>query len=154
VTPKLQAARAECERHAAVLRAALEALQEVPPNGEDEATSERLRLLDQLAYRFGKLQDTLGERVLPGVLDLLEEPLPPSTPFAQKLQRLERLGVIPGSEQWRRLREVRNAIAYEYPEAPAVQAALVRRFLAAVTELLNVWRSVEVFFGRGEDTPA
>jgi hypothetical protein len=154
VTPKLQAARAECERHAAVLRAALEALQEVPLSGEDEATSERLRLLDQLAYRFGKLQDTLGERVLPGMLDLLEEPLPPSTPFAQKLQRLERLGVIPGAEQWRRLREVRNAIAHEYPEAPAVQAALVRRFLTAVTELLNVWRSAEVFFGRGEDTPA
>jgi len=154
VTPKLQAARVECERHANVLLAALEALQEAPPGGEDEAASERLRLLDQLAYRFGKLQDTLGERVLPAVLDLLEEPLPPSTPFAQKLQRLERLGVIPGAEQWRRLREVRNAIAHEYPEAPAVQAALVRRFVAAVTELLNVWISVEVYLGAGEDAPA
>ncbi|MEB3329563.1 MAG: hypothetical protein VKQ33_10060 [Candidatus Sericytochromatia bacterium] len=154
MTPKLQAARAECERHAAVLLAALEALQEAPPGEEDEAASERLRVLDQLAYRFGKLQDTLGERVLPGVLDLLEEPLPPSTPFAQKLQRLERLGVIPGAEQWRRLREVRHAIAHEYPETPAVQAALVRRFVAAVTELLNVWISVEVYLGEGEEAPA
>jgi hypothetical protein len=41
------------------------------------------RLLDQLAYRFGKLRDTLGERVLPMLLELAEEPLAESATFAE-----------------------------------------------------------------------
>ena len=103
---------------------------------------DRLRLLDQMAYRFAKLQGALGERVLPLMLDLAEEPLEPDTPFAQKLQRLERIGMIPSAEQWRELRIARNAIAHEYPDAPELRAAALNQFLRSVGELLGFWRHV------------
>ncbi|MEB3196211.1 MAG: hypothetical protein VKP62_03315 [Candidatus Sericytochromatia bacterium] len=48
MTPKLQAARAECERHAQVLTAALEALSALPEPDEDEHAGERLRRVGRI----------------------------------------------------------------------------------------------------------
>lgn len=39
----------------------------------DEYEIEKIRYLDQLAYRFGKLQDTMGEKVLPLILEIAQE---------------------------------------------------------------------------------
>ena len=61
--------------------------------------------------------------MFPGVLALTLDPLPPEAPFAEKLQRLQRLGVLGSAETWRLLREVRSALAHDYPENPAMQAA-------------------------------
>jgi hypothetical protein len=80
--------------------------------------------------------------VLPGILDLAEEPLPDSTPFAQQLQRLERLNVIPSVTQWRTLRELRNQSAHEYLDAPALKAAALNRFLDDIDDLLQLWQQV------------
>ncbi|MGF1616081.1 MAG: hypothetical protein ACFCVA_19810 [Gammaproteobacteria bacterium] len=73
--PEVQAALHECQHHAAVLHQARIEIgnKRFAPESVDDISSETLRLLDQLAYRFGKLQDTLGLRVLPGILDLSEE---------------------------------------------------------------------------------
>ena len=108
--------------------------------------SELRRSLDQAAYRFVKLQDSLGEKVLPGVLSLTLDPLPPEVPFAEKLQRLERLGVLDSVETWRLLREVRNALAQDYPENPALQAAAVSRLRRGMADLLSLWAGVERYF--------
>ena len=141
---KFDAALAECRVHAAVLvddRSRLPAAfvaADMPV-----LSSEDRRSLDQAAYRFMKLQDSLGEKVLPGILALTLEPLPPEATFAEKLQRLERLGVLPSVQSWRLLREVRNSLAHEYPENPALQAAMLTRFMTGVSELLAVWAAVD-----------
>ncbi len=138
---KLAAARKECALHAAILREDLVEHGTVRYDAKriDELSRSQLRLLDQMAYRFGKLQSTLGERVMPLLLEMAEEPLAPETTFAQKLQRLERLGLIPSAEDWRMLRQTRNAIAHEYPEAPAIRAALLNHFVGSVAQLLGFW---------------
>jgi hypothetical protein len=141
---KFDAAVAECRVHAAVLSEARRALPSAFA-APDVATigSEQRRLLDQSAYRFMKLQDSLGERVLPGILTQVQEPLPPEATFAEKLQRLERLGVLASAGTWRLLREVRNSLAHEYPENPALQAAALTRLVAGVDDLLLLWSGVD-----------
>jgi hypothetical protein len=140
---KFDAAVDECRRHADILGQARQGLPAAFSPAEvgaiDSATR---RLLDQAAYRFMKLQDSLGEKVLPGILRLLLEPLPPEVPFAEKLQRLERLGVVGSVASWRMLREVRNSLAHEYPENPALQAAALTRLIQGVDELLVLWTGV------------
>jgi len=139
---KLEAALRECALHAEVLQEALAALPQAftadDVTGLDSTTR---RLLDQLAYRFLKLQDTLGERVLPGLLAITLDPLPDAAPFAQKLQRLERLGVLPSVQGWKTLREVRNLLAHDYPDQPALQAAAWTRLGSAAHELVAVWQA-------------
>jgi hypothetical protein len=151
---KLRAALAECGMHSQVLADAA-ALLPMRFNSSDIAgiTPELRRVLDQAAYRYMKLQDSLGERVLPGLLDVAQEPLPPEAPFAQKLQRLERLGVIPSADTWRLLREVRNALAHEYPDDPTLQAAALTRFRRAVDELLGLWQVVAASAARSSAAP-
>lgn len=145
-SPKLLAALAECQLHAEVLAEAAHSL----PERFDAAdvagiSAEVRRALDQLAYRFMKLQDALGEKVLPGLLVATLDALPPHATFAEKLQRLERLGALPSADAWRLLREVRNALAHEYPENPALQAAALTRLLGGARELISVWRAVRAF---------
>lgn len=136
----LEAALAQCELHARVLRQDLQTL----PRGFDVAAAAALdegqrMLLDQAAYRYMKLQDALGEKVLPALLALTLDPLPPEAPFAQKLQRLERLGVVSSAAAWKLLREARNSLAHDYPDYPEVQAAVLTGFLAAAAALLDEW---------------
>jgi hypothetical protein len=90
-----------------------------------------------------KLQDSLGEKVLPGVLSLTLDPLPPEAPFAEKLQRLEHLGVLGSVDTWRMVREVRDALAHDYPENAALQAAALSRLLKGVADLLALWAGVD-----------
>lgn len=71
------------------------------------------------------------------------EPLPTEATFAEKLQRLERLGVLSSARSWRLLREVRHSLAHEYPENPALQAAALTRLVAGVGDLLLLGSGVE-----------
>ena len=144
----LTSALEQCALHVRVLERDLAAL----PGRFDPALVESLEdgqrtLLDQAAYRYMKLQDALGEKVLPALLALTLDPLPPEAPFAQKLQRLERLGAIPSAAGWRLLREVRNSLAHDYPDHPDVQAALLNSFVAAAESLLENWRQVKAYVG-------
>ena len=146
----LQAALDQCEQHARILTQDLALL---PPEFDAAAvallTDEGRRVMDQAAYRFMKLQDVLGEKVLPGLLTLTLDPLPPESPFTQKLQRLERLGAIPSAHAWRGLREARNSLAHEDPQHPTLQAALWTAFLAAARELVKIWEVVKGFAASG-----
>ena len=139
---KLHAALAECALHSAVLSEALALLPaSFAPADVQSLGTETRRLLDQLAFRFMKLQDSLGEKVLPGLLAASLDPLPDEAPFVQKLNRLERLGAVPSVERWKSLREVRNALAHEYPDHPALQAAAWTRLLRAAEDLLAAWEA-------------
>jgi len=146
LTAALTSALEQCALHVRVLERDLAAL----PGRFDPALVESLddrqrTLLDQAAYRYMKLQDGLGEKVLPALLALTLDPLPPEAPFAQKLQRLERLGAIPSAAGWRLLREVRNSLVHDYPDHPDVQAALLNSFVAAASSLLKNWQQVKAY---------
>jgi len=90
-----------------------------------------VRILDQLLFRFGKLQDAIGTRFLPAILQLLKE-WRDNEPFLDKLNRAEKLGILPSVDQWQQLRELRNLTAYEYPDQPELVQANLRRLIASV----------------------
>ena len=119
VSQRLRAALDECALHARVLARDLSLLPGVFSAQDVQALSDDIRMvLDQAAYRF------------------------------MKLQRLERLGIVPSAEQWRTLREVRNAPAHEDPENPALRAASLNRFRTGLSDLLRAWEHVNAFAGR------
>jgi len=143
----LQATLRECQLHAGVLREARDELGDAHFDAETvvHISTEQRRLLDQLAYRFSKLQDNMGMRLFSALLDWTEEPLPESATFAEKLQRLERLGALESVERWRELRETRNQLAHEYEDAPALKVTALNRFIADVETLLVMWQKVVAF---------
>jgi len=63
--------------------------------------------------RFGRLQDTIGDKLMPVFLTALGE-----TPAAaiDNLDRAERLGLIASADEWMALRKLRNQMVHEYIE--------------------------------------
>jgi hypothetical protein len=78
-----------------------------------ELLPEQISRTDQLIYRFSQLQDTIGNKLFPLILEGLGE-FTPNMPFIDILNTLEKLSVIESTEQWLGLREVRNLVTHEY----------------------------------------
>lgn len=75
---------------------------------------EDLSFFDQLIFRFSKMQDSMGGKLFPAILENLGEEIN-SLPFIDRLTKLEQLGIITSAEDWMLLRETRNMITHEYP---------------------------------------
>ena len=148
---KLAAALTECGLHVQVLAQAFDEVQALLPFDATAVAAinpAQRRLLDQIAYRFGKLQDSLGEKVLPGLLLAAQEPVAPEATFVEKLQRLERLGAVRSAADWKLLRELRNALAHDYPDAPELQAAWLNRLMSSIPMLLAMAQQAQAFAQR------
>ena len=70
--------------------------------------------IDQLVFRFTKLQDEMGTNSFRYLLVYLQEDIL-DKPFRDILNRLEQLKIIDSSDIWLALRELRNDLAHEYP---------------------------------------
>ncbi len=108
--------------------------QAMQPAASAALSEDEVRTLDQLVFRFGRLQDAMGVRLLPALLQLVQE-WREDEPFIDKLNRAEKLGLLPSAEQWLLLRELRNQTAHEYPSEPERVLANLRRLLASVPVL-------------------
>jgi len=131
----------ECQLHAEVLAEAWTEAQAWTPFQADtvqQFSKAQLRVLDQMAYRFTKLQDSMGQKVLPAILELAQEPIAPDATFVEKLNWLERMGALPSAEDWKKLRIARNAIAHEYPDDHALRASALNHFVHGAKQLLEL----------------
>jgi len=105
----------ESSLHKKRLQSALHKIKFIMPldvNKYNELDDIFISILDQMLFRFTKLQDTLGEKVFPLILELASEPVKKMS-FIDRLNRLEELEIL-DKEKWMSLRANRNEIAHEY----------------------------------------
>jgi hypothetical protein len=84
--------------------------------------------LEAFVSRFGRMQDTIADKLLPRWLLAVAE-----TPgsLIEVLNRAERLGVVESTERWLQARKLRNRLIHEYmvdPTAFAADLHLAREF--------------------------
>jgi hypothetical protein len=79
---------------------------------EDPDLAERV---EAFVGRFGRLQDTMGDKLLQLLLTALGEK--PSAAI-DNLDRAERLGLIKSADEWMTMRNLRNQMVHEYIEDP------------------------------------
>lgn len=91
--------------------------------------------VDAFVSRFGRLQDTLGAKLLPLLLTALGETI---SAMIDNLDRGERLGLIPSAQQWMEVRRLRNQMIHEYVEDPIVLASALEAAHQYVPVLLGV----------------
>lgn len=110
-----------CQIHAKRLNLAISKIESLYP-----FSSERILALNEeiLAYmelftsRLGKLQDTLGDKVFTSLLTILGEETNNKS-YIDKLNKLEKLGILSSTLWWQDLRNLRNFLTHEYPDNPA-----------------------------------
>jgi hypothetical protein len=97
----------------------------------DADLSERV---DAFVARFGRLQDTLGDKLLPALLAQLAEPVGSAI---DNLERAERLGFVASADLWLQARRLRNRMVHEYVRDPAALAAALEAGHAFVPLLMQ-----------------
>jgi len=76
---------------------------------------EHSEMLDAFVARFSRLQDTIGDKLLPAILKLNLESVGSQL---DNLFRAEKLGWIDSADQWIELRGLRNSLVHEYMTSP------------------------------------
>lgn len=115
----IESALKECDSHVQRVTRVLEILSSWFPINRavmEKADEELIGHIDQLVYRFTKMQDSMGRRLLPSVYAFLENSSDP-VPFFDIINRLEKLDVITSAEEWQFFRNLRNNLAHDYPES-------------------------------------
>lgn len=130
---KLKVAIWEADRHLQALDTAQQDWSRLYPSPgsieEIERNPELVRLTDQILFRFAKLQDAVGQRLIPATLAALREPYE-DWPMLDWLDRLEKLDFL-NNQSWLEWREIRNRLAHEYPEDSASRFANVKAAITA-----------------------
>jgi hypothetical protein len=99
--------------------------------GADAALAEQV---DAFVARFARLQDTIGDKLLPALLRWLGER---PAPFIDNLNAAERQGWIDDASDWIRLRRLRNLMVHEYVEDATVLADALSAAHAGVGPLVG-----------------
>ena len=98
--------------------------------------------IDQLVFRFTKLQDELGTNTFRYVLVYLQEDIL-DKPFREILNRLEQLKIIDSSDTWLALRELRNDLAHVYPIMLEETIDKLNHLLVQLPVLENILITIE-----------
>ncbi len=99
-------------------------------------TEDDLPIFELYTSRFGKLQDLMGNSLFPKLLAATGD-LSNDMTFIDKLNRLEKLEIIGSAEQWITMRQLRNHLAHEYPDEPAMTAGYLNQAFELGNTLLT-----------------
>ncbi len=98
--------------------------------------------VDAFAARFGRMQDTLGDKLVPELRRCLLE-----TPGAalDNLNRMEKLGLLASLHDWLEARNLRNRMVHEYIRDPAEFAGALKRAIELVPLLTGTYDALNEF---------
>lgn len=88
---------------------------------QDEDLAERL---DAFVARFGRLQDTMADKLIP---EIMRQSLETPGSVIDNLNRMEKLGLLTSVEEWLEARNLRNRLIHEYMRDPEQFVAALNR---------------------------
>lgn len=94
---------------------------------------------DAFVARFGRLQDTVADKLLPEFLRCLAEPVGPAI---DNLDRAEKLGLLSSADEWLASRKLCNRMVHEYVRDAAELAEALNQGHALVPLLVTLARTI------------
>jgi hypothetical protein len=104
---------------------------------------EAIKTIDTFIYRFSKIQDYMGEKLFPAVLQELGE-YKSAMPFKDVLNKLERLEIISSAMSWMEYREIRNTLTHEYPDNEKEIIEGIRLGLEAFQHINEIYNNIKL----------
>lgn len=141
---RLKKSLERCQLHLDRMHFAMQHLNELFPLKKEtylDLPEMSILLIDQLIFRFTKLQDELGVNSFRFLLISLQEDIE-GLPFKDILNKLERLRIIETTDEWMELRELRNNLAHEYPTLVEETIEKLNYFFGAISVLEKIVISV------------
>ncbi len=88
------------------------------------ATDIGIDRLESFGAKFGRMQDTVIDKLVPALLTAAGEP---TAAAIDNLGRLERLGLVNSVDEWLQMRRLRNRLVQEYIDRPDDLAPALER---------------------------
>ncbi len=107
----------------------------------EHLSDNQLLNIEMLTSRFAKLQDYLGTKVFDIFFEIEQENVDGFT-MIDKLNKLEKLGIIHDAHQWRDMRNARNIVEHEYPDNPLLIATNLNKIHDMIPELIEIKRRI------------
>ena len=105
---------------------------------------EEMSFFDQFIFRFTKLQDSIGNKLIRYILESMAE----NTRELSQIDifsKAEQLNIIPSAEDWLSLRAVRNKLTHEYPSDHKEIIEGLNSLNDNINMILIVWQHIEEF---------
>ena len=135
----MEQVRKEPDTHFERIDALLPELQSyMPLSEEDFSDKEKIKTIDAFIYRFTKVQDRMGEKFFPLVLESLYE-YKNNMALIDVLNRLEQLELLESSDRWIEYRNLRNALTHEYPDNEDEIIRAIELAIRAYDDMKNVY---------------
>ncbi len=96
--------------------------------------------LESFSAKFSRLQDTLGDKLLPLFLKLAAEP---TGTAIENLNRAEKLGLIMDTGQWLGARQLRNFLVHEYIDHLMILLESLEQARIMSTVLINTANAIK-----------
>lgn len=97
-------------------------------------TEDNIAYIDHFVERFSKLQDAMGAKLFPQILELTKEQGQISA-FIDKINKLEKIGAISSASKWLELRGLRNSFAHDYPSDVTLNVQTLNQALVESVDL-------------------
>ena len=137
-----------CDKHILRIDEAMKELSAVLPLSNESyasLTSEQIRSLDQFIFRFSKLQDAMGAKIFRFLLEYLDEDVT-ALPMRDILNRLERYHILPDTNEWIYIRELRNEIAHDYPLMENDVVRILNELFSKVNVLYGIYDKLKACY--------
>ncbi len=102
---------------------------------------EKIKTIDSFIYRFSKVQDRMGEKFFPLVLAELYE-YKSTMALIDVLHRLEKLELLPSTDQWIEYRKLRNILTHEYPDNKDEIIEAINASIEAYLDMKKVYHTM------------
>jgi len=132
--------------HQKRIQMAVDGLQYYLPFTADKITTlaeREILLTELLVARFGKLQDLLGNKIINTFL-MLQEEYSDNLTMLDKINKLERLGIVENAQDWKQMRSIRNHVAHEYPDNPELTAGYLNEIVRLTPKLLTILENLKI----------
>ncbi|NOX75177.1 MAG: hypothetical protein GXP17_00850 [Gammaproteobacteria bacterium] len=110
-----------------------------------QASPQGIDRLESFGAKFGRMQDTIVDKLLPQLLRTAGEK--PGTAI-DNLNRVEKLGLIENTDRWIAMRGLRNLLVHEYIQAPEDMRAALQQAQAFTIELHLAFETIKDYAQR------
>ena len=146
INKKFQFSLQEVEKHFYILDKDLNEIKPFYPLSEKEIEKfindeYYLKILDQIAYRYIKLQDTLGKLIRTFLLK--EGELIEHLSMIDIIHKAEKLGIFIDEEFWFEMRNLRNSITHEYPHMYGEVAEAINMLFSYMGKIKEIIDSIK-----------
>ena len=103
-------------------------------------TTQGIDQLESFTAKFSRLQDTLGDKLVPLFLTLAAEPIGTAI---ENLNRAEKLGLIASVSDWLGARQLRNLLVHDYIDDLTVLLEALQQAKATSFMLINTAHEIK-----------